>query len=125
MESHLKFFSDYLKSFKMQTPVYSQLRMEAEKRKLSEKELKQILSNLTSSGEVYRIKDEYLHASIVDSCREKLKAELTGREKGMTVAEFRDLVGGNRKICLLLLAQYDAELLTKRVGDLRMLVKKD
>jgi len=44
-------------------------------------------------------------------------------EKGFTVAEFRDLVGGNRKICLLLLAQYDAELLTKRNGDLRIIIK--
>jgi hypothetical protein len=124
MESHTKFFSDYLKSFNMQTPLQSQLRLEAEKRKLSEKELKQILSNMTSSGEVYRMKDEYIHASIVDSCREKLIAELTGKEKGMTVAEFRNLVDGNRKICLLLLAQYDSEMLTKRVGDVRMLVKK-
>jgi selenocysteine-specific elongation factor len=125
-ETHLKFFSDFLKRFNMQTPIQSQLLLEAKKRNLTENELKQILANLISSGEVYRIKDEYIHASIVDNCREKLKAELAGREKGITVAEFRDLVGGNRKICLLLLllAQYDSEMLTKRVGDLRILVKK-
>lgn len=123
MESHMTFFSGYLKNSKMKTPLMSELEIEAHKRNLSGRELKQVLHNLTSSGEVYRVKDEYIHAHIVHNCREKLITAFSGREKGFTVAEFRDLVGGNRKICLLLLAQYDAELLTKRDGDLRSIIK--
>jgi len=122
MESHTAFFSGYLKSCNMKTPLMSEMKIEAEKRNLSEKELKQVLHNLTSGGHVYRIKDEYIHAEIVDNCREKLISAFSGRGEGFTVAEFRDLVGGNRKICLLLLAQYDAELLTKRTGDLRIII---
>lgn len=121
MADHLNFFSDYLKSFKMKTPLMSQVRNEAEKRKLSERELKQVLYKLVSTGKAYRINNDYIHADIVDNCREKLKKELSNRKDGITVAEFRDLVGGNRKICLLLLAQYDSEMLTQRVGDLRVL----
>jgi selenocysteine-specific elongation factor len=121
MADHLNFFSDYLKSFGMKTPLMSQVKNEAEKRNLSEKELKQVLYKLTSTGQVYRVKDDYIHADIVDNCREKLKKELSNRKNGITVAEFRDLVGGNRKICLLLLAQYDSEMLTQRVGDIRVL----
>jgi selenocysteine-specific elongation factor len=121
MADHLHFFSNYLKSFGMKTPLMSQLRNEAEKRKLSERELKQVLYKLTSTGHVYRIMDDYIHADIVDNCREKLKKELSNRKNGITVAEFRDLVGGNRKICLLLLARYDSEMLTQRVGDVRVL----
>jgi hypothetical protein len=37
------------------------------------------------------------------------------------VSDFRDLVVGNRKICLLLLARFDEERLTYRTGDLRFL----
>lgn len=121
MAAHLNFFSDYLKSFGMKTPLMSQLKNEAEKRNLSEKELKQVLYKLVSTGKAYRVKDDYIHADIVDTCREKLKKELSNRKEGITVAGFRDLVGGNRKICLLLLAQYDSELLTQRVGDVRVL----
>jgi selenocysteine-specific elongation factor len=121
MEAHSNFFSDYLKSSGMKTPLMSQLKNEAEKRNLSEKELKQVLYKLVSTGKAYRIKDDYIHADIVDNCREKLKSELSNRKGGITVAEFRDLVGGNRKICLLLLAQYDSELITQRVGDVRVL----
>jgi selenocysteine-specific elongation factor len=123
MSDHLNFFSDYLKSFEMKTPLMTQLRNEAEKRKLSERELKQVLYKLVSTGKAYRINDSYIHADIVDNCREKLKKELSNRKDGITVAEFRDLVGGNRKICLLLLAQYDSEMLTQRVGDVRVLKK--
>lgn len=124
LKAHLNFFSGYLKSFKMKTPLLSELKIQAEKRNLTERELKQILYNLTSRGVVFRIKDEYIHGDIVNDCREKLINELSRREGGITVAEFRDLVGGNRKICLLLLAQFDAEMVTKRDGDLRFLVKE-
>ncbi len=124
LKAHLNFFAGYLKSFKMKTPLLSDLKIQAEKRNLSERELKQILYNLTSRGVAYRVKDDYIHGDIVNSCREKLVKELSRREGGITVAEFRDLVGGNRKICLLLLAQYDSERVTKRDGDLRFLVKE-
>jgi hypothetical protein len=123
MEAHIQFFSDYLKSFNMQTPTMSQLKTKAEQRNLNERELKQILYNLTSSGKAYRIKDQYIHASVVDRCRDLLVKELSHQKEGLTVAQFRDLVGGNRKICLLLLAQYDSEMVTKRVGDVRILAK--
>jgi selenocysteine-specific elongation factor len=123
LKAHITFFSNYLKSFKMKTPLMADLIIQAENRSLKERELKQILYNLTLRGEAYRIKDDYLHAGIVNDCREKLVQELSRREAGITVAEFRDLVGGNRKICLLLLAQYDSEMLTKRDGDYRYLVK--
>lgn len=123
MKAHLNFFSNYLKSFKMKTPLLDELKIQGGKRNLTERELKQILYNLTLKGEVYRIKDDYIHADIVDGCREKLVKELSCREGGITVAGFRDLVGGNRKICLLLLAQYDAEMVTRRDGDFRYLIK--
>ena len=121
MENHVSFFSEYLKGSGMKTPLMSDLKIQAEKRNLSHRELKQILYYLKKSGQVYRVEDEYIHASIVDSCREKLKEELSRKKEGITVAGFRDLVKGNRKICLLLFAQYDSEKLTRRVGDLRIL----
>jgi selenocysteine-specific elongation factor len=121
MKAHLNFFSDYIKSFNMKTPLMNELKTQAFKRNLTGKELKQVLYTLTLRGDIYRIKDDYIHAAVVEGCREKLVNELSRREGGITVAEFRDLVGGNRKICLLLLAQYDAEMLTVRDGDSRYL----
>jgi len=121
MAAHLKFFEEYLKDFGMKTPLMSQLLNEAEKRRLTKRQFKQILYHLTSTGKVYKTGEDFIHASVVDNCREKLIKKLSGNNQGITVAQFRDLVKGNRKICLLLLAQFDAENLTKREGDLRFL----
>jgi hypothetical protein len=44
---------------------------------------------------------------------------LVEHDGGISVAEFRDLVDGNRRICLDLLAVYDREGMTRRQGDLR------
>jgi len=123
MESLLKFFDEYLKGFGMKTPLMSQLIDEAEKRHLSKRELKQILYHLASTGKVYKTGDDYIHASLVNSCREKLIKKLSGQSQGITVAGFRDLVNGNRKICLLLLALFDSEKTTRREGDLRFLIE--
>jgi hypothetical protein len=42
----------------------------------------------------------------------------------MTVAQFRDLVSGNRKLCLLLFAIFDREGMTQRAGDVRVITEK-
>lgn len=41
----------------------------------------------------------------------------------MTVADFRDLTGGNRKSSLVLLAIFDLERIVRRAGDLRFLAR--
>jgi hypothetical protein len=40
------------------------------------------------------------------------------------VAGFRDLVSGNRKICLLLYTLFDGEGITERRGDVRVITEK-
>ncbi len=43
---------------------------------------------------------------------------------GSTVAEFRDPVEGNRRTCLLLLAQYESEGIIERLGDRRIITEQ-
>jgi hypothetical protein len=40
------------------------------------------------------------------------------------VAQFRDLVDGNRKMCILLFALFDGEGVTERRGDVRVRKEK-
>lgn len=123
MEKHLNFFAGYLKRSQYKVPLMNQMVEEAQKRNLSEKELKQILYNLTIRGEAYRVKDDYLHASIVHEVRDKMIAVFGNQEEGFSIGEFRDKVGGNRKFSLAVTALFDAEMITKRVGDLRIILK--
>jgi selenocysteine-specific elongation factor len=120
MNAHIEFFSTYLESLGMQVPLMNDMKKRAKERNLTENQLKQVLYHLTSTGNAYRIKDDYIHASIVDRCRKHLLDWFSGPNKEITVGQFRDLVNGNRKICLLLLARFDSERITKRVGDVRV-----
>ena len=124
MKRQIEFVERFLRDSGMQTPLISELTREAKKRKIGEIGLHQILRYLVAQGRAYYVERNYLHAETVDSCRRALLTELSRREVGMTVAEFRDLVKGNRRICLLLLAIYDAEEVTERNGDLRMITEK-
>jgi len=124
-QRNVSLVEDYFENCGMSTPIMSDLRALAERNGIRDSELKQVLHYLSVSGKIHRIEDNYLHKSVVDSCRVKLVDALKQSQEGITVSAFRDLVGGNRKICLLLLSKYDSEGLTKRVEDRRYLRDKN
>jgi selenocysteine-specific elongation factor len=114
----------YLARCGMKTPLRSELSVLAGKARMDPRQLDEILRHLVSAGKAYFIEGEYLSGGIVDKARLALLQALEARTDGMTVAEFRDLVKGNRKICLLLLAIYDKEGTTKRQDDTRVITDK-
>lgn len=119
--AHIAAIEQYIRSCGMQVPLMSVMLEIAAQKGIAEKELKQVLHHLTVTGIACRIQDEVIHRTVVDASREKLQARYAGGKEGFTVADFRDLVGGNRKSSLLLLAIFDQEKLTRRAGDLRFL----
>ncbi len=89
--------------------------------KLGAKDLKTLLKHLVECKEIVAIEDVYIWKETVDQCRQTLLAHLAQSGDGVTVAQFRDLVNGNRRICLLLIGLYDREGVTRREGDLRFI----
>ena len=71
-----------------------------------------------------KIENDFVHASIVDRCRAALLGELKNMPQGITIAQFRDLIQGNRKMCLLLLSRFDNEEIIIREGDVRLITDK-
>ena len=124
MNRQIQFMEDYLKKCGMKTPHTSELKAAAENEGIREKNLDSILHYLVERKSLYFIDGSYIHSSVVDSSRAHLLAALAGGNKGVTVAEFRDIVKGNRKICLLLLSLYDNEGIVQRSGDIRLLTEK-
>jgi selenocysteine-specific elongation factor len=124
LAGHVAFVEGFLRDSRMQTPLLSDLERAARGRGIEGWELDEILRYLVRRGRAYFAEGNYLHASVVDRSRTMLLEELARRGRGMTVAEFRDLVSGNRRICLLLLGLFDAEGVTSREGDLRVLTEK-
>jgi len=124
LERRITVIGNFLQNCKMQTPLMSELRAAAASEGITDREIDHVLRYLVQKRQAYFVDGEYIHASTVDRGRQMLLRELGRSEKGMTVAQFRDLVSGNRKICLLLLGIYDAEGVTERAGDLHVLTEK-
>jgi selenocysteine-specific elongation factor len=87
----------------------------------SEKEMKRILSGITSRGDVVKLKDGvFVKASELAIAREHLEAHLKARGS-IRVAEMRDLIGCGRRLAIEILEYFDKERVTLRKGDERVL----
>ncbi len=124
LSSQVSFAADYLQQCGMQTPIQSELISAGAEQNITEQKFRDILHYLVEQGTVYHADGNYIHAEIVDRSRVKLLRALSERKQGVTVAEFRDLVKGNRRICLLLLKIFDGEGITERAGDFRLLTER-
>lgn len=91
---------------------------------LGAKDLKAILKHLVDEGELVAADDGYLVCALVARCQRQLLEYLAGHPEGITLAQFRDLIGGSRKIGLMLLGHYDRDGVTLRQGDLRRITDK-
>jgi selenocysteine-specific elongation factor len=125
LRSNIKVIEEYIKSCGMQVPLMSAMREIAQKQRMTEKDLKQVLHHLATRGAVYRIQEEVIDKAVVDACRAQLTDHLLKENTGITVGGFRDLVGGNRKSAILMLTIFDNERLLRREGDLRFLCKTE
>lgn len=123
-QRQITFVSSFLAKAGMSVPSMEDLRLQAPRNGIKERDLELVLRYLTENGKAYHKDGEYLDALVVDRCRDTLVKALAASPKGLTVAEFRDLVNGNRKICLLLCNLFDGEGTTRREGDFRVLTEK-
>ena len=129
-KKQIKFVESFHKNCGMNVPLKSELIPAAFKKGISENKLNQILLLLNKRERLYNIDGNYIYKNVVDSSRKKLIEHFLSKKSeqdepcGVTVAQFRDLINGNRKICLLLLAQFDREEITRREGDFRYLTEE-
>ena len=76
---------------------------------------------LEEQGRLVRVGDAYaISPQAYERAREALRAE-AGAAGRITLARFRDLLGTSRKTAQLLLERFDADGVTRRVGDERVL----
>ena len=120
----INFVESFHKNCGMNTPLMSELIPKAHNAGIPESKLKQILLLLTKQKKLYCIDDNYIHRDLINDIRGILLNYLKEHPEGITVAQFRDLINGNRKICLLLLTQFDKEGITNRQEDLRFITEK-
>jgi selenocysteine-specific elongation factor len=77
---------------------------------------------ITEDGTVMVLDGNFMLRTLFEECRRKLLGifEIT---QCVELGAFRDAIGTNRKIALAMLAAFDGEGLTRRVGDGRVLAR--
>jgi len=91
--------------------------------KINDQELNDILQYLRQQNKVHHMEGSFLHDAMVSMAREKLVTALKKDAAGLTVAQFRDLIQGNRRNTLFLFALFESEKIVVRKGDVRILTK--
>lgn len=85
-------------------------------------QIEAILRALQELGAVETLEGGLLaHGEAIAAVRGQLRDYLQGHGE-ITVAQFRELIGSNRKYAMALLGHFDAEGLTRRDGDVRVLL---
>jgi selenocysteine-specific elongation factor len=84
----------------------------------------ELLAALRAHGRAVRLgRDMHIHPDAVAAVRERLVAAIE-RDGQITLAGLRDELGTSRKYAQALLEHFDAERLTLRVGDARVLRRR-
>ncbi|MDO9578614.1 MAG: SelB C-terminal domain-containing protein, partial [Candidatus Cloacimonadales bacterium] len=91
---------------------------------LNEKRLQQFLKFLLDSDKIIFIQKKYLHAGVIEKAKEMVIDFIEKNGEGITVAQFRDMIAGNRSSALLILDLMDNSGITLRKGNNRFLTKK-
>lgn len=79
----------------------------------------EVFEALVEQGTLVKIaQDLYLHKEAVEAALQKMK-EAAGPE-GISAGQVRDLLGSSRKVVIPLLEYFDAQRITRRVGDVRV-----
>jgi len=87
--------------------------------KIPYKKTKSIIRQLTEQNRIKRYEKYFIHKNHIDSGRNNLLTHYEKSQDGLTVADFRDLIGGNRRIALNLFDTFEREGLVYREGDFR------
>ena len=92
---------------------------------VTRKEVQEVLSILLREGKLVRVTDEiYYYTGAMQALRDKVEGYL--RQNGeMGAPEFKELTGLSRKYAIPVMEHLDKEKLTIRVGDKRVLRKRD
>ncbi len=124
LQNSIAVIEHFLEASGLQLPLMNELKSYAQKNGVNEQKINQILHFLSSNDRAFCHENVCVHASIINPVREKLITALRACPTGLTVAQFRDLIGANRKFCLWAYGLFDREGITERRADVRVLTDK-
>ena len=89
----------------------------------SEADMKLLTRLLSEDGTVKVLGRHLMHVPVFEECRSKL-LELLDKNPNVELSAFREATGAARNQAVAVLEQFDSEVLTRRVGNARVLAKR-
>ena len=93
----------------------------AESQKIPYKKIRSITNHLIKEKRLQRFEKHFVHQQYIEEGKQKMLAHFKQDDTGLTVAQFRDIIEGNRRITMYLFEAYEKEGLVYRDGDFRKL----
>ncbi|PKP22264.1 MAG: selenocysteine-specific translation elongation factor [Bacteroidetes bacterium HGW-Bacteroidetes-21] len=90
-------------------PVLLEIEEKGVGKNITKARIKLFLSYLTREGRIHFLQGDFIHSSILNKYRISLLKELSTKNDGMEIQEFKDSIGGTKKMRALLADMYEAE----------------
>lgn len=107
--AQLNWLAETILNLGLEKPNPSDISQLAHDKNINKDKLKMMLKYLGNKGTLMFYEGDYIHREIVDSCRRKLLQKIAAKPDGINEKEFRELVGGTRKLVQLLLGIFTSE----------------
>jgi selenocysteine-specific elongation factor len=108
-QEQINWVEDELRRYGMEKPLMADLEQSALSRNISRDQLKTFLAFLANEDKVFFYENDFIHAEIAGKARSMLLSSLRSKERGINEKEFRELIGGTKKVVQLLLGLFIQE----------------
>jgi selenocysteine-specific elongation factor len=115
MQEQIDWLEKTILDFGMQKTSYAELETLALKRNPNKGLLKMLLNYLVKKSRIFYDGEDVIHQTMVESARQKLLKTLAAKANGINEKEFRELIGGTKKIVQVLIDLFiDEGIIEKR-----------
>lgn len=115
-KEQLEWLENFIRSYENQKPVLSEIKDQAERKRIHPNTLDKLLQYLVKKGKLYYYDGDYIHASFVDRSRKLLIDHLKETGRGVNEGEFRQLINGTKKIVHPLIGIFISEKIIRQDG---------
>ena len=122
-QKKIEMIDQFILNSGMKVPLMNEIKEFAQVQGIPQKELHDIINFLIENKDIVTIEGSFIHAEIIEKAQNVLIAHFKKHDT-LILADFRDNLQANRKICLLLLSYFDDRGWTVRKGDYRILSEK-
>ncbi|MEZ5082959.1 MAG: selenocysteine-specific translation elongation factor [Bacteroidales bacterium] len=108
-QEQLQWLENTIRKVGMDKPILADIEKLAHDQKINKEKLKTMIRYLGNQDNLIFYEGEFIHRSVVDTCRKKLLEKVSKKEDGINEKEFRELIDGTKKLIQMLVGIFISE----------------